>query len=145
MDKGCHQVCTLVKEHLPLLQILDLAGCFLTKVSFIVLEKLLEHIAPLNQKKEEEIRRHSMDEPLYYMPEEVVVLLEPTANPHLREILLQENMFTLSQFTEFCTEYPQSILACSTCKLNIGNSKYLGVGFPLGYSLQDYGIAEYVL
>jgi hypothetical protein len=143
MDRGCKLVCEIAKEHFPELQILDLAGCFLSKVSLPVFETLLEHIATESDVKET-IRRPSIDEPLYFVPE-VVVELEATANPELREIMLQDNMFSPSQYGEYCTEHYTTVLLKSKCKLSIHNSKYIGVSFPLGYSLQDYDIEEYVL
>jgi hypothetical protein len=143
MDKGCKQVCAMVKDCMPQLQILDLAGCFLTKASLPLFEVLLEHIAP-EKPVEEDVRRNSLDEPLFYMPE-VVVELEPTTNPHLRELLLQENMFSQTQFVEYCTEHAATVLARSKCKLNVNSSKYIGVAFPLGYSLRDYEVDEYLL
>lgn len=144
MDRGCRQVCSIVRDCFPRLQILDLAGCFLTKQSIGTFEHLLEHVSSANQTEDNNLRRPSLDEHLFYVPE-VVVELESTSNPLLREVMLQENMFTQSQFNEHCTEHPGTILMQSKCKLTVSGCKYIGVGFPLGYSLEDYGIAEYVL
>lgn len=144
MDKGFRQVCDMVRECHPRLQILDAAGCFLTKQSFSTLEYLLEHVISANQSMEKQERRPSLDDHFYYIPE-VVEELESTSNPLLREILLQDNMFTQSQFNEHCAEHPETIFLKSKCKLTVSGTKYIGVAFPLGYSLEDYGINEYVL
>ena len=144
MDKGCRQVCAIVRDCLPQLQILDLAGCFLTKACFGSLEHLLEHVSSTNQAADHNERRPSLDENTYYIPE-VVEELESTTNPLLREILLQENMFTQSQLNEHCIEHQGTVLMRSKCKLTVTGSKYIGVAFPLGYNLEDYGIDEYVL
>ena len=92
MDRGCRVVCSIVKESFPALQILDFAGCFLTKHCVPTLEALLENKALNNDKpKEELVRRNSED---IIIMNEAPVELESTSNPQLREILMQENMFT---------------------------------------------------
>lgn len=144
MDKGCKFVCDIVREHYPELRILDFAGCFLSKGCLPVFEELLEHV----KSEEPEVdpsRRPSLDEEEYSYIPELVIELESTTNPELREILLQENVFTASQLNDYCGEHSHSVMNHSKCKLNINTSKYIGVAFPLCYNLADYGIENYVV
>jgi hypothetical protein len=147
MDTGCQVVCSVVKEFFPSLRILDLASCFLGKKCFSSLEYVLDHIMSDEEKqsaklKENEFRRDSEDGACVAP---VDIELASTSNPQLREILLQFNMFTPTQYHEYCGENYTTILVRSKCKLVINTSKYLGITFPLGYSLGDYGIEDYVL
>lgn len=143
MDRGCQLVCEIVRDNYPELRILDFAGCFLTKQCLPVVERLLEHVKVASPEVEQ-YRRPSLDDDYAYMPE-LVIELESTTNPEMREIMLQENVFTHSQFNEYCGDHPSTVLLQSKCKLNINTSKYIGVAFPLCYDLADYGIEEYVV
>lgn len=143
MDKGCKLVCEIVRDNFAELRILDFAGCFLTKGCLPILERLLEHVK-VESSEVEQYRRPSLDDEYAYVPE-IVIELESTTNPEMREVMLQENVFTTSQYNEYCGDHSATVLLQSKCKLNINTSKYIGVAFPLCYDLADYGIEEYVV
>ena len=157
MDRGCEIICDLVQKYFHKLEVFDLTGCFLTKKSFFIIEKLLENNELKNEltnnttgsnssnNKNDSMRRPSIEENMYYIPE-IVVEYTSTTNPSLRELLLQDNMCSVAHYNEYCLEYnTTTILTKSKCKLVINNnSKYIGIDFPLGYDLCDYGITEYV-
>lgn len=77
-DRGCQLVCDIARRFLPKLQLLDLAGCFLTKACFPILHAFLKVDGS------EELRTH---------------------NPQLEEVMLQANVFSTQQEVEIAAEY----------------------------------------
>jgi hypothetical protein len=73
-----------------------------------------------------------------------------SGNLELRELLLQDNLLNQAQFAEHCSGAEDSgtsvtsVLLNSKCSLSF-TGPHLGIPFPLGYTLSDYGVQAWEL
>ncbi|KAJ1434426.1 hypothetical protein B484DRAFT_394021 [Ochromonadaceae sp. CCMP2298] len=156
-DAGCLKVCALIQQYMPQLATLDLAGCFLTRASLRTFELLLEHTQELSPEalsfkrerllilmKQNAIWQHACEESPSSSPSGKQGRALEAVNTELRELLLHDNVLNQHQFTEHCSGNYKSALLRSNCNLTF-TGQHLGIAFPLGYALSDFGVKAWEL